>query len=120
MKNLYIGLYINEIIIRLFKTGINHNNIFSEYKKIISVLSGVSSSSDIEHKIFIEMHLRKFEFKLLSILGYEIDFFNETGNGEKIKPDGFYQFKSSEGFSEIKNKSHFEDLKKKRTSLCCW
>jgi len=117
-ENLYVGLYINEIIIRLFKADINHNNIFSEYKKIISVLSGVSFSSDIEHKIFLEMHLRKFEFKLLSILGYELDFFNETRNGEKIKPDGFYQFKSSEGFSEIKNKAHFEDLKKKKEFLC--
>lgn len=116
-KNIYIGLYINEIIVRLFKPGVCHNNIFYEYKKIISSLSNISSNNNIENIILIEIYLRKFEFTLLSILGYELDFFHESKNGEKIKSNRFYKFEVEDGFSEIEDKIFFDKLKKKNESL---
>ena len=110
-ENIYIGLYINEILIRLLKSGVCYNNIFFEYKKLISSLSNISSNEDFDYNILIESKLRLFEFKLLSILGYEIDFFHESRSGEKIKLESFYKFEPQHGFSEIKNKISFDDLK---------
>tara|TARA_B110000879_G_C11158088_1_gene507822 strand:- start:1346 stop:2122 length:777 start_codon:yes stop_codon:yes gene_type:complete len=93
---LYAALYLNELLIRLFQQGEAQVNLFSEYRHAITELSNV----DLTEAGSTEVPLRRFEFRLLATLGFEIDFYFDTVTGQPIDPKGLYHFHSEFGFSQ--------------------
>tara|TARA_B100000767_G_C19715567_1_gene514787 strand:+ start:367 stop:1149 length:783 start_codon:yes stop_codon:yes gene_type:complete len=93
-SQLYAGLYLNELLVRLFHSGESHTHLFSRYQTSISDLSGLAASDTIA----IEISLRRFEARLLATLGFELDFMRDAITGQRITSDGTYCFHSEYGF----------------------
>ena len=108
---LYAALYLNELLIRLFQHGESHVNLFAEYRHAIAELAEVDLSDSTGAGIGIgigtgtgigstEIPLRRFEFKLLATLGFEVDLHFDAVTGQPIEAKGLYHFHSEFGFSQ--------------------
>ena len=101
---LYAALYLNELLMRLFQHGESQVNLFAEYRHAIAELAGVNQSgtngASNSATNSAEVPLRRFEFKLLETLGFEIDFYYDAVTGQPIEPKGLYHFHSEFGFSQ--------------------
>ena len=73
---LYSGFYVNELISRVIEPETANPQLFHEY---LQCLIGLAVRENIEPV------LRRFEFNLLRILGYGIDFSHCAGSGEPIE-----------------------------------
>ena len=87
--DLLVGLYANELLVRLLAKFEPMPSVFSAYQNLLLQL--VSGSG-------VERCLRVFEMTLLSELGYGISFDVEAGSGEPIDEIGFYRFSLNQGF----------------------
>ena len=96
-SQLYAGLYLNELLFRLFHSGESHTNLFSRYQASISELA----SLDADDTIAIEVSLRRFEARLLATLGFELDFMQDAITGQPITADGEYRFQTGYGFCRV-------------------
>ena len=97
-SNLKIHLYLHEIIIRTLELEAPVKPIFESLLTILKEIEKISDSSQKEIK------LRKFEFQLISELGYEFSLLNDC-NGKMIKKDSFYEFIPNQGLRETKETS---------------
>lgn len=93
-SQLYAGLYLNELLVRLFHSGESHTNLFSRYQASISELASLAADDTIA----IEVSLRRFEARLLATLGFELDFMRDAITGKPITADAEYQFHTEYGF----------------------
>ena len=93
-SQLYAGLYLNELLVRLFHSGESHSNLFSRYQASISELASLAA----DDMIAIEVSLRRFEARLLATLGFELDFMRDAITGKPITADAEYQFHTEYGF----------------------
>ena len=91
---LYAALYLNELLMRLFRHGETPASLFADYKDAIVELSQSAADAGLT-----EVALRKFEFRLLATLGFEINFFHDASSAESIQPDDQYSFYAEIGFS---------------------
>lgn len=88
-ENILIGLYVNELLVRLLGKFEPLGTLFSAYQELILVLvSGVFNASA----------LRKFELTLLTELGYGITFDIAYATTDRIEPDRYYRYVPQEGF----------------------
>ncbi len=94
---LYAALYLNELLVRLFQPGESHMGLFENYSHAVNDLS---LSNEAEQGS-TEIPLRRFELKLLSVLGFGIDFSFEANTGEDINGSRHYLFESDVGFTEV-------------------
>lgn len=90
---MYAGLYLNELICRAVLHRDEMPGLFANYVQTVKSLTAESPE--------IEPVLRGFENSLLSSLGYAIPWRVDT-NGNKIRPEKFYNFRLREGFHETK------------------
>ncbi|MGB2272341.1 MAG: DNA repair protein RecO [Pseudomonadales bacterium] len=97
---LYAALYLNELLMRLFQHGESQVNLFSEYRHAIADLAAIDQSDNGISSASAEIPLRRFEFKLLETLGFEIDFYFDAVTGKAIDANGQYHFHSEFGFSQ--------------------
>jgi len=67
-RQLYSGLYINELLVRLLQAGDVHESLFQLYLRAIEALSSARTDENLESV------LRQFELQLLDELGYAIPF----------------------------------------------
>ena len=88
-ENLLIGLYANELLIRLLAKFETMPTLFAVYQQLL-----LSLSTQTE----VIVALRNFELTLLSELGYGISFDLDALNGEAIKADVYYRYVANEGF----------------------
>lgn len=88
-ENLFIGLYVNEILFHLLGKFEALPTLFHEYKDLLTKLA-----SDV----FQYQSLREFELRLLSELGYGITFNLEAGAGLPIEANAHYRFEANQGF----------------------
>ncbi len=88
-KNLYTGLYVNELLYRLLAPYDAHPDIFTAYQQLLDVLRLQRN---------VEAHLRHFELNLLAALGYGIAFGIEADGDSSISTDAAYRFVAGEGF----------------------
>lgn len=88
-KNLYTGLYINELLYRLLAPHDTHEEIFRAYEHMLDVLRLGRN---------VEAHLRHFELHLLAALGYGIVFDCEADGDTPISADNMYRYTAGEGF----------------------
>lgn len=90
-RNLFSGLYINELLVRLLPLEDAYPVLFTYYQQVLSALSV---------QVHIEPLLRGFEWNLLSELGYGFSL-TTTGEGRAILPERFYIYKTDYGLEEI-------------------
>lgn len=89
---LYSGLYLNELIFYLLETHTPFDEVFDAYHQtLVSLANGEG----------IEPCLRHFEFYMLNILGYGVDFTLDAETGEAIDSKAWYQYQSELGFSRV-------------------
>lgn len=88
-ENILIGLYVNELLVRLLGKFEPNGRLFSAYQQLLLVL--VADSFNVSA-------LRKFELTLLTELGYGITFDVEYATTNRIESDRYYRYVPDEGF----------------------
>ncbi len=89
---LLLGMYANELLIRLLGKYVQANMLFHAYQNLL--LSLVASAD-------YTLDLRRFELRLLEELGYGISFAFEAVSGDMVDPGTQYRFVADEGFYPI-------------------
>lgn len=89
-KHLYSGMYLNEVLIRALPTEEALPELFECYSQVLIKLAEATE---------IEPLLRSFEFYLLQVLGYGIDFSVDAQHQQVIDAEKSYQFHPELGFS---------------------
>ncbi len=93
-ENIMIGLYVNELLVRLLGKYDPVVELFSAYQELLLVLVSGNPATAL---------LRRFELLLLSELGYGITFDADAGTGMQIESDCFYRYVPDEGFHQLKD-----------------
>ncbi len=86
---LYSGLYLNELIYYLLEAQTPFDEVFDAYHNTLTKLANGEG---------IEPCLRHFEFYMLNILGYGVDFTQDALSGEAIRPEAWYRYQPESGF----------------------
>lgn len=86
-----VGLYVNELLMRLMPERDSHASVFALYWQIVSLLTEVSRGAELERL------LRGFELHLLDVLGYGLELGSEADTGEAVLPDRHYYFDAQSG-----------------------
>ena len=84
-KQLYSGLYMNELLTRLLQREDPHEILFHHYEQALHALS---------QDEILEVVLRQFEWRLLHALGYGLPV-------EAIVPEHYYLFTIQQGFQKL-------------------
>ena len=84
------GLYVNELVNRVVPRFDPYPDVFMSYGESVEALSNGPS----------ERTLRRFELRLLSELGYRIDWFCDS-EGDEIQPESTYRFEVGCGFCPV-------------------
>ena len=92
-ENLLIGMYINELLVRLMGHYDPMPSLYAAYEEVINNLS----RADVE----VETLLRHFEFGLLEDLGYGLVFDYELASGKAVVAENFYSFNADGGFLNV-------------------
>lgn len=82
-ESLYMGFYINELIMYLLHKHEEHSGLFDRYH---NYLNDMTSTMDPE------IQLRYFELDLLEELGYGLSLEQELHSGEPVIADNFYHY----------------------------
>ncbi len=88
-EGLYSGLYVAELLVKLLGEGQGEEQLLEETVRVIK---------DLETNTGLAPKLRRFEFKLMEILGYGVDFTCEAVVHEAIDPEGTYVYVDQVGF----------------------
>jgi len=91
-EKLYIGLYLNELLVRLLPEYVPHENLFDRYSDLIAQLG---ANTDLEPL------LRRFELLLLEEIGYGFDLTSELAENRPIVAGELYYFRSDQGFIRV-------------------
>jgi len=86
---LLIGLYVNELLMRLLGTYDPLETVYENYAQLITHL---------EHTDDVEPLLRRFEIQLLAEIGYGICFDSDVNTGREIASEENYIFLAENGF----------------------
>lgn len=103
---LFAALYLNELLVRLFQQGESHIDLFQEYRNAIADLA-LAVASDKSHT---EIPLRRFEFKLLATLGFEVDLAYDVASGKPVDAAAFYRYTSDIGVCKALANGRRSDL----------
>lgn len=93
-RNLYCGFYLNELLMRLTWKDEPQAEIFQVYQQTLSGLLLLEN----DHQA--EPFLRRFEFHLLAILGYEYNWQQDSDCCD-IMPNKRYYFDPNSGFKSF-------------------
>lgn len=88
-NNLFVGMYINELLVRLLGKFDAMPDLFESYQGLLDTLSSEGQ---------ITRQLRTFEFLLIAELGYGLTFDVEAGGNQAVEPHLFYRFVANQGF----------------------
>ena len=91
-ERLILCMYVNELITRLIHEHDPHPQIFEVYQQFVTQMNDL----DQQHQYWL---LRIFENKLLSELGYGLDYATDL-NGDLIQTDKNYSYQPQLGFSQ--------------------
>ncbi|MFN3238539.1 MAG: DNA repair protein RecO [Pseudomonadales bacterium] len=89
---LLLGMYANELLIRLLGKYEPTRSLFQVYQRLLINLAALEDYQGV---------LRDFELKLLEELGYGISFAFTAGSGDMVEPEQHYRFVADEGFHPI-------------------
>ncbi|PCJ37201.1 MAG: DNA repair protein RecO [Cellvibrionales bacterium] len=88
-EKLYIGLYLNELLVRLLPEYVPHEYLFDRYSDLIAQLALNTDPEPL---------LRRFELRLLEEIGYGFDLTTELAGNRPIVAGEAYHFRSDQGF----------------------
>ena len=91
-----LGMYLNELVLKLIPKLSPSKEVFNLYKNIISLLN-----DDAHH----EKLLRLFEVELLSIIGHGLSLDKEVDHETPIKEDCIYRYDVGIGPAKVMHKS---------------
>jgi DNA repair protein RecO (recombination protein O) len=94
-KNLLSGMYVNELLTRVLHRHDPCAKVFAEYENIIAQLSCSQE---------IEINLRRFEKKLLQLIGYEIPLTHLADLNQPIVSEKDYLYTTDNHFVLLQNK----------------
>jgi DNA repair protein RecO (recombination protein O) len=85
LKNraLLSAMYINELLMYLLHRNDVQEEVFEHYHHCLYLLEQNSN---------LELTLRRFETRLLELLGFGLNLYTEADTGNKIQPDAFYNY----------------------------
>ncbi|MCC4265676.1 DNA repair protein RecO [Oceanimonas baumannii] len=86
---LYSGLYLNELIHYLLEIQTPFEEVFEVYETTLRKLAAGSA---------LEPCLRNFEFYMLNVLGYGVDFTQDAETGAVVCAQGWYAYRPETGF----------------------
>ncbi|MDZ7683810.1 MAG: DNA repair protein RecO [Gammaproteobacteria bacterium] len=89
---LMLGMYVNELLVRLLGKFDPVPDIFSAYGELLDRL---------ERGDTVVAALRHFELVLLAALGYGITFDIEAGTGQPVSSEALYRYAPDEGFHRL-------------------
>ncbi|MDU8925324.1 DNA repair protein RecO [Pasteurellaceae bacterium LIM206] len=87
---LFSGFYVNELLSRVLESETAYPQLFQDYLHCLTQLA-VSPHA-------VEPTLRVFEFQLLEMLGYGVDFLHCAGSGEPVDEQMTYRYREEKGF----------------------
>ncbi|OOF37143.1 DNA repair protein RecO [Rodentibacter heidelbergensis] len=87
--SLYSGFYVNELLTRVIEPETANPQLFQHYLQCLTRLATEAN---------VEPCLRLFEFNLLQILGYGVDFLHCAGSGQPVDPTMTYRYREEKGF----------------------
>ena len=82
-QRMFSGLYLNELLVRLLHRYDPHPRLFAAYAATLDALARDDAIDDI---------LRRFEFTLLTELGYGFDLDLDGCSGEAVQPGAWYHY----------------------------
>ena len=88
-QGLYSGLYVAELLVKVLGEGQGEKQLLEETVRVIN---------DLETNTGLASTLRRFEFRLMEILGYGVDFTREAVVHEAIDPEATYVYVDQVGF----------------------
>ena len=98
-KSLLSAMYINELLMYFLHKHDVHETIFEQYHHCLYAL---------ENNNNLEITLRKFEIKLLELLGFGLNLHAEADSGELILADAMYHYYLEHG--PVKSADHNNNL----------
>jgi DNA repair protein RecO (recombination protein O) len=93
-RNLYCGFYLNELVMRLTWQNEPQAELYQVYQQ--TLLGLLRLDNDMQS----EPLLRRFEFHLLAIMGYQYNW-QQDSQSRDIQPNQFYSFNPYSGFDLI-------------------
>ena len=78
------GFYLNELLIKLLARHDPYPALFGSYEAVLGELSQGTAP---------DAPLRRFETRLLELLGYGLNLAAEADTGEPVRADGHYQYR---------------------------
>lgn len=87
-RNLYCGLYLNELLNYFLHRHDPHKDLFSHYAATLVKLSGPNDAEET---------LRYFELALLDEIGFGLEIEEDSENGEAIRSDRRYHYRIGQG-----------------------
>ncbi len=87
-RALYLGLYVNELLVRLLPEYDPHPALHARYQQLLRELTGSGDAEPL---------LRRFELALLADLGYGLALDRDGHTGLRIEPDVDYVFVAGTG-----------------------
>ena len=111
-KFLYCGFYVNELLCRLWPQNVASDDIYPRYHQLLTALSALQqavlddeSSTDVQTnetqiQVVLERLLRQFEFELLYMLGFAVNWHYCFDSQLAIEPSKNYLFVPEQGFTE--------------------
>ncbi len=88
-EGLYSGLYVAELLVKLLGEGQGEEQLLDETLLVID---------ELETNTDLALKLRRFEFRLMEILGYGVDFTHEALVHDLIDPERNYVYVDQVGF----------------------
>ena len=108
-KFLYCGFYVNELLCRIWPQNVASDDIYSRYHQLLNALIALqntsagfeiqSHQSPLKSQVVLEQLLRQFEFELLHMLGFGVDWHYCFDTQQAICADKYYLFSPEQGFS---------------------
>lgn len=116
-EQLLLGLYANELLVRVLGRFEAVPEVFSQYQSLLAVLAAGSATSspksdprsantndvsEPSQQLLManpaRVALRHFELCLLNEMGYGVSFAHEAASGNAVQPSRRYRFVAAEGF----------------------
>ena len=95
-ESLFVGLYVNELLYKLFHQNDPHPSLYRFYHQFMSHLS-VSGLDQAE--------LRRFEMLLLEELGYGLVLGSEADSGQAVSAEHLYYYIPDQGLKLIQDQN---------------
>lgn len=95
-RSLLSAMYLNELLMYLLHKDDVHTKIFEHYHHCLYAL---------ETEDEMEISLRRFELKLLELLGFGLSLNTEAENGRPIQEDSSYNYFPEHGLVKVRDNS---------------